>query len=206
MTLQPKAGSRLRTATVGVFRGGNPAVEDVRKRDRKACSIATGLTIGAVKAGELLVDKYPDRARRVKDQSQTHHGAGMGSGQRAKFSGAAELQVSDKERSLKRFEVQSLVAGLSQPVPAFFPFGVKKEVLHADAARDAGDFNAFLCEHAATEAMFVQSNAERMSSPRTSASRTSGDFAAALIRLRVPAANLHAEAAGEVVLPSQGDP
>lgn len=210
MTPHPKAGSRLRPTTVGVSRGGNPAVEDVRKRDRKACSIATGVTIGAVKAGELLVDKHPDRACRVKDLSQTRHGAGIGSGQRAKFSGAAELQVSDKERSLKRFEVQPLVAGVHEPVPVFSPFGVKKEVLHADAARDAGDFNAFLCEHAATEAMFAQSNAERMSSPRTSAFRTSGDFAAALIRLRVPAANLHAdlhaEAAGEVVLPSQGDP
>lgn len=78
MTPQPKAGSRLRPATVGVSRGGNPAVEDVRKRDRKACSIATVVTIGAVKAGELLVDKHPDRARRVKDQSQTRHGAGKG--------------------------------------------------------------------------------------------------------------------------------
>lgn len=50
MTPHPKAGSRLRPTTVGVSRGGNPAVEDVRKRDRKACSIATVVTIGAVKA------------------------------------------------------------------------------------------------------------------------------------------------------------
>lgn len=78
---------------MSLSRGGKSDVEDVRKRDLTACIIAAGVTVDAIKGGELLVDKHPDRARRVKDQSQTHRGAGKGSKKSWHPKGAAVLTV-----------------------------------------------------------------------------------------------------------------